>query len=87
MNKVDDLLLFEKVILHCQMLHNITDSKEALVAAQTDGIIYLYNQFTSAGRNVSYMVLSTLEEYEAFLDVEIKKPLDFFDQQATHQLQ
>ena len=37
MNKVDDPLLFEKVILHCQIFHNITDTKEAFVAAQTDG--------------------------------------------------
>ncbi len=44
MNKVNDLMLFESVILHCQILHNITGTKEALVAAQKDGLIDFYNQ-------------------------------------------
>ena len=38
MNKMNDLMLFESVILHCQILHNITGTKEALVAAQKDEI-------------------------------------------------
>ena len=49
MNKMNDLMLFESVILHCQILHNITSTKEALVAAQKDGLIEFYNQLTSAG--------------------------------------
>ena len=84
MNKVNDLMLFESVILHCQILHNITGTKEALVAAQKDGLIDFYNQLTSAGRNVGYMMLADVEEYEKLFDVEVKKTPDFFDQQATH---
>ena len=87
MNKVNDLMLFESVILHCQILHNITSTKGALVAAQKDGLIDFYNQLTSAGRNVGYMMLADVEEYEKLFDVEVKKTPDFFDQQATHQLQ
>ena len=87
MNKVNDLMLFEGVILHCQILHNITSTKEALVAAQKDGLIDFYNQLTSAGRNIGYMMLADVEEYEKLFDVEVKKTPDFFDQQATHQLQ
>ena len=87
MNKVNDLMLFESVILHCRILHDITDTKEALVAAQKDGLIDFYNQLTSAGRNVGYMMLADVEEYEKLFDVEVKKTPDFFDQQATHQLQ
>ena len=37
MNKVNELMLFESVILHCQILHDTTGTKEALVAAQKDG--------------------------------------------------
>ena len=33
MNKVNDLILFESVILHCQMTQNISGTREALVAA------------------------------------------------------
>ena len=84
MNKVNDLMLFESVILHCQALHNITGTKEALVAAQKDGLIDFYNQLTSAGRNVGYMMLADVEGYEKLFDVEVKKTPDFFDQQATH---
>ncbi len=87
MNKVNDLMLFESVILHCQILYDITGTKEALVAAQKDGLIDFYNQLTSAGRNVGYMMLANVEEYEKLFDVEVKKTPDFFDQQATHQLQ
>ena len=87
MNKMNDLMLFESVILHCQSLHNITGTKEALVAAQKDGLIDFYNQLTSAGRNVGYMMLADVEDYKKLFDVEIKKTPDFFDQQATHQLQ
>ena len=43
MNKVNDLMLFESVILHCQMTHNITGTREALVAAQKDGLVDFYN--------------------------------------------
>ena len=87
MNKVNDLMLFESVILHCQILHNITGTKEALVAAQKDGLIDFYNQLSSAGRNVGYMMLADVEGYEKFFDVDFKNLPDFFDQQATHQLQ
>ena len=87
MNKVNELMLFESVILHCQILHDITGIKEALVAAQKDGLIDFYNQLTSAGRNVGYMTLANVEEYEKLFDVEVKKTPDFFDQQATYQLQ
>ena len=87
MNKVNDLMLFESVILHCQILYDITGTKEALVAAQKDGLIDFYNQLSSAGRNVGYMMLADVEEYERLFDVEVKKTPDFFDQQATHQLQ
>jgi len=75
------------VILHCQILHDTTGTKEALVAAQKDGLIDFYNQLTSAGRNIGYMMLADVEEYEKLFDVEVKKTPDFFDQQATHQLQ
>ena len=87
MNKVNDLMLFESVILHCQILHNITGTKEAFVAAQKDGLIDFYNQLTSAGRNVGYMMLADVDAYENLFEVEVKKTPDFFDQQATHQLQ
>jgi len=68
-------------------LHNITGTKEALVAAQKDGLIDFYNQLTSAGHNVGYMMLADVEAYENLFEVEVKKTPDFFDQQATHQLQ
>ena len=84
MNKVNDLMLFERVILHCQMTHNISGTREALVAAQKDGLVDFYNQLTSAGRNVGQMMLSNLEDYQTLFDVEFKKPPDFFDQQVTH---
>jgi hypothetical protein len=84
MNKVNDLMLFESVILHCQMTHNITGTMEALVAAQKDGLVDFYNQLTSAGRNVGQMMLSNLEDYQTLFDVKFKKPPDFFDQQVTH---
>ena len=84
MNKVNDLMLFESVILHCQMTHNITGTREALVAAQKDGLVDFYNQLTSAGRNVGQMMLSNLEDYQTLFDVKFKKPPDFFDQQAIH---
>jgi hypothetical protein len=84
MNKVNDLMLFESVILHCQMTHNIIGAREALVAAQKDGLVDFYNQLTSAGRNVGQMMLSNLEDYQTLFDVEFKKPPDFFDQQAIH---
>ena len=87
MNKVNELMLFESVILHCQILHDITGTKDALVAAQKDGLIDFYNQLTFAGRNVGYIMLADVEEYEKLFDVEVKDPPDFFDQQATHQLQ
>ena len=87
MNKVNELMLFESVILHCQILHDITGTKEALVAAQKDGLIDFYNQLTSAGRNVGYMMLADVEEYEKLFDVEAKKTPDVLDQQAPHQLQ
>jgi hypothetical protein len=84
MNKVNDLMLFESVILHCQMTHNISGTREALVAAQKDGLVDFYNQLTSAGRNLGQMMLSNLEDYQTLFDVEFKKPPDFFDQQAVH---
>ena len=84
MNKVNDLMLFESVILHCQILHNITGTKEALVAAQKDGLVDFYNQLTSAGRNVGQMMLSNLQDYQTLFDVKFKEPPDFFDQQVTH---
>jgi len=84
MNKVNDLMLFESVILHWQMTHNITGTREALVAAQKDGLVDFYNQLTSAGRNVGQMMLSNLEDYQTLFDVKFKKPPDFFDQQVTH---
>ena len=87
MNEVNDLMLFEGVILHCQIVHDITGTKDALVAAQKDGLIDFYNQLTFAGRNVGYIMLADVEEYEKLFDVEVKDPPDFFDQQATHQLQ
>ena len=87
MNKVNDLMLFESVILHCQILHDITGTKDALEEAQKDGLIDFYNQLTFAGRNVGYIMLADVEEYEKLFDVEVKDPPDFFDQQATHQLQ
>jgi hypothetical protein len=73
-----------KGILHCQMTHNITGTREALVAAQKDGLVDFYNQLTSAGRNVGQMMLSNLEDYQTLFDVKFKKPPDFVDQQATH---
>jgi len=84
MNKVKDLRLFESVILHCQMTLNISSTREALVAAQKDGLVDFYNQLTSAGRNVGQMILSNLEDYQTLFDVEFKKLPDFFDQQAIH---
>ena len=75
------------MILHCQILHDTTGTKEALVAAQKDGLIDFYNQLTSAGRNVGYMMLADVEGYEKFFDVDFKSLPDFFDQQAPHQLQ
>ena len=69
------------------MTQNITGTREALVAAQKDGLVDFYNQLTSAGRNLGQMMLSNLEDYQTLFDVEFKKPPDFFDQQATHQLQ
>jgi hypothetical protein len=84
MNKVNDLMLFESAILHCQMTHNITGTREALVAAQKDGLVDFYNQLTSAGRNVGQMMLSNLEDYQTLFEVKFKKPPDFVDQQATH---
>ena len=65
MNKVNDLMLFESVILHCQILHDIIGTKEAFVAAQKNGLIDFYNQSTSAGRNVGYMMLAELQLAEA----------------------
>ena len=82
--RVDGGVIFSA---HCQILHDITGIKEALVAAQKDGLIDFYNQLTSAGRNIGYMMLADVEEYEKLFDVEVKKTPDFFDQQATHQLQ
>ena len=87
MNKVNNLMLFESVILHCQMTHNISGTKKALVAAQKDGLVDFYNQLTSAGRNVGQVMLSNLEGYQALFDVEFKKPPDFFYQPTTRQLQ
>jgi hypothetical protein len=84
MNKVNDLMLFESVILHCQMTHNISGTREALVAAHKDGLVDFYNQLTSAGRNLGQMMLSNLEDYQTLFDVEFKKLPDFFDQQAIH---
>jgi hypothetical protein len=83
MKKMNDLTLFENVILHCQMTHNLTGTREALVAAQKEGLVDFYNQLTSAGRNVSQLMLSNLEDYQTLFDVEIKKAPDFFHQQAN----
>ena len=80
-------MLFESVILHCQMTHNISVTKEALGAAQKDDLVDFFNQLTSAGRNVGQMMLSNLDDYQTLFDVEFKKPPDFFDQPATRQLQ
>ena len=83
MKKMNDLTLFENVILHCQMTYNLTGTREALVAAQKEGLVDFYNQLTSAGRNVSQLMLSNLEDYQTLFDVEIKKAPDFFHQQAN----
>ena len=83
MKKMNDLTLFENVILHCQMTHNLTGTREALVAAQKEGLVDFYNQLTSAGRNVSQLMLSNLEDYQTLFNVEIKKSPDFFHQQAN----
>ena len=77
------LTLFKNVILHCQMTHKLTGTREALASAQKEGLVDFYSQLTSAGRNVSRLMLSNLDDYQTLVDVEIKKAPDFFHQQAN----
>ena len=60
------------------MTHNLTGTRGALVSAQKEGFVDFYNRLTSAGRKVSQLMLSNLDDYQTLFDVEIKKAPDFF---------
>ena len=87
MKPIDDALLIEHVIRHCQIYYDIATTREALLQAKLKGMIDMYGQLTYTGRTIASMMMSEQLEYEDLFGVKVTNQRDFFDQSASHQHQ
>ena len=79
--------LFEHVLWHCQSVYDLNTPQEAVLVARRDGFLDWDNKLTPIGKHVAEFMLQDFENYKSLFEVDVKKTPDFFDQQATHQLQ
>ena len=87
MKPLDDALLIQHVIRHCQICYNIDTTRDALREAKLKGLVDIYGNLTYSGRTIALMVLTEQVEYEELFGVKITTQLDFFEQEAVHQPQ
>ena len=87
MKQIDDALLIQHVIRHCQICYNVATTQEALRKAKLKGMINTYGHLTYTGRTIASMIMSEQLEYEELFGVKVTKQRDFFDQSASHQPQ
>ena len=81
---LDDALLTQHVIGHCQICYDVSTTKEALREAKLKGMIDMHGNLTYTGRTIASMMMSEQLEYEELFGVKVTKQLDFFDQTASH---
>ena len=87
MKQIDDPLLIQHVIRHCQICYNVDTTQEALREAKLKGMIDREDNLTYTGRTIAVMMVSAQLEYEELFGVKVTKQRDFFDQWASHQPQ
>ena len=87
MKLLDDALLIQYVIRHCQILYEVSTTREALREAKLKGMIDMHGNLTYTGRTIASMMMSEELEYEEFFGVKLTKQRDFFDQSNSHQPQ
>ena len=84
---LDDAILIQHVIRHCQICYDIATTREALLEAKLKGMIDMYGHLTYTGRTIASMMMSEQLEYEDLFGVKVTNQRDFFDQSASHQHQ
>ena len=87
MKPIDDALLIQHVIRHCQICYDVSTTREALREAKLKGMIDMHGNLTYTGRTIASMMMSEQLEYEELFGVKVTKQRDFFDQSASHQPQ
>ena len=87
MKQIDDALLIQHVIRHCQICYDVDTTNDALRAAKLRGMIDTQDNLTYTGRTIAVMMMSAQLEYEELFGVKVTKQRDFFDQSASHQPQ
>ena len=87
MKPLDDVLLIQHVLRHCQICYEVVTTREALREAKLKGMIDMHGNLTYTGRTIASMMMSEQLEYEELFGVKVTKQRDFFDQSASHQPQ
>ena len=87
MKPIDDALLIEHVIRHCQICFGVSTTREALLQAKLKAMIDMHGNLTYTGRTIASMMMAEQLEYEELFGVKVTKQRDFFDQSASHQPQ
>ena len=87
MKPIDDALLIQHVIRHCQICYDVSTTREALREAKLKGMIDMQGNLTYTGRTIALMMMSEQLEYEELFGVKVTKQRDFFDQSVSHQPQ
>ena len=87
MKQINDALLIQHVIRHCQICYEVVTTREALREAKLKGMIDMHGNLTYTGRTIASMMMSEQLEYEELFGVKVTKPRDFFDQSDSHQPQ
>ena len=85
MKPLDDALLIQHVIRHCQICYEVVTTREALREAKLKGMIDMHGNLTYTGRTIASMMMSEQLEYEDLFGVKVTKQPDFFDQSVSHQ--
>ena len=87
MKPLDDALLIQHVIRHCQICFDVSTTRDALREAKLKGMIDMHGNLTYTGRTIASMMMSEQLEYEELFGVKVTKQPDFFDQSGSHQLE
>ena len=87
MKPLDDALLIQHVIRHCQICYNLDTTREALKEARRKSMVDFHGNLTYTGRTIAVMMLSEQREYEDLFGVKLTEQRDFYYQEAIHQPQ
>ena len=87
MKPLEDALLIQHVIRHCQICYDVSTTREALREARLKGMIDMHGNLTYTGRTIASMMMCEQLEYEELFGIKESNPRDFFDQQASQQPQ